>query len=167
MRRIGQIDRDVAALDAKAGGPVGELDVTATEAIRRAKNGPDLVAAIEKESGLKVRVLAGVEEARYSTLGVISGFFRPVGAVGDMGGGSLEVALALDDKVGEASVSLPLGALPVEAMLAGGREEAKRAIDDRLRDELPITLNQPVFYAVGGGWRAPDKPWRLHWIGNR
>ena len=36
-----------------------ELDVTATEAIRRASNGPELAAAIERESGLKVRVLAG------------------------------------------------------------------------------------------------------------
>src|SRR3954466_14761563 len=53
---------------------VAELDVTATEAIRRAANGPELAAAIEAESGLKVRVLAGAEEARYATLGVISGF---------------------------------------------------------------------------------------------
>src|SRR5580704_8694918 len=136
---------------------VGELDVTATEAIRRASNGPELVAAIEAESGLKVRVLGGLEEARYSTLGVISGFYRPVGAVGDMGGGSLEVALALDDHVGDVSVSLPLGALPVEAMLAAGPNEAKREVDERLRAGLPMTLAKPTFYAVGGGWRALAK----------
>ena len=136
---------------------VGELEVTATEAIRRASNGPALAAAIEAESGLKVRVLAGTEEAYYSTLGVISGFFRPIGSVGDMGGGSLEVALALDDHVGEVSVSLPLGALPVEAMLALGREEAKREVDERLRAGLPLTLAKPTFYAVGGGWRALAK----------
>ncbi len=136
---------------------VGELDVTATEAIRRASNGPELAAAIEAESGLKVRVLTGNEEAYYATLGVISGFFRPVGAVGDMGGGSLEVALALDDKVGEVSVSLALGALPVEAMLAKGREEAKREVDERLRSGLPMSLSKPVFFAVGGGWRALAK----------
>jgi exopolyphosphatase/guanosine-5'-triphosphate,3'-diphosphate pyrophosphatase len=136
---------------------VAELDVTATEAIRRAVNGPELVAAIERESGLKVRVLAGHEEAYYATLGVISAFYRPVGSVGDMGGGSLEVALALDDRVGEVSVSLPLGALPVEAMLAAGREEAKREVDERLRAGLPMTLSKPTFYAVGGGWRALAK----------
>ena len=136
---------------------VDELDVTATEAIRRATNGPELAAAIEAESGLKVRVLGGIEEARYSTLGVISGFYRPVGAVGDMGGGSLEVALALDDHVGDVSVSLPLGALPVEAMLAVGRDEAKREVDERLRAGLPLSLAKPTFYAVGGGWRALAK----------
>src|SRR5271166_2055496 len=58
---------------------VARLDVTATEAIRRASNGPKLAAAIAAESTLKVRILSGAEEARFSTLGVISGFFRPVG----------------------------------------------------------------------------------------
>lgn len=136
---------------------VEQLDVTATEAIRRASNGPELAAEIERESGLKVRVLAGTEEAYYSALGVISGFFRPIGAVGDMGGGSLEVALALDDHVGDLSVSLPLGALPVESMLAAGRDEAKREIDERLRAGLPTSLAKETFFAVGGGWRALAK----------
>ena len=136
---------------------VCEIEVTATEAMRRATNGPALAQAITRETGLAVRVLAGAEEANYSTLGVISGFFKPHGAVGDMGGGSLEVALALGDRVGDVSVSLPLGALPVESMLARGREEARREIDEILRSDLPLSLAQPTFYAVGGGWRALAK----------
>lgn len=133
---------------------VTRIDVTATEAIRRAKNGPALAALIDKEAGLKVRILTGAEEARFAALGVISGFFRPVGLVGDMGGGSLEVAEALDDQVGERWISLPLGALPVEALLEQGTAEAKREIDDLLRANLPPALTQPVFFPVGGGWRA-------------
>jgi len=136
---------------------VAELDVTATEAMRRASNGPLLAKTIERETGLKVRVLTGVEEARYSTLGVISGFYKPVGAVGDMGGGSLEVALALGDRVGEVTVSLPLGALPVESLLGLGANEAKREIDEQLKAGLPLSLAQSTFYAVGGGWRALAK----------
>ena len=132
---------------------VANLDVTGTEAIRRASNGPDLAKAILDDTGLAVRILSGEEEARYSTLGVISGFFRPVGLVGDMGGGSLEVAQAIDDHVGESWVSLPLGALPVETLLAKGVASAKRAVDDVLRG-LPPALASPVFFAVGGGWRA-------------
>ena len=99
---------------------VARIDCTATEAVRRATNGPLLVKAIADEAGLQVRVLSGAEEAHYAAQGVISGLFRPVGLVGDMGGGSLEVAEALDDHVGERWVSLPLGALPVEALLADG-----------------------------------------------
>ena len=110
---------------------VARLDATATEAVRRASNGPDLVAAIAREAGLAVRVLSGAEEAHFAAQGVISGLFRPVGLVGDMGGGSLEVAEALDDRVGERWVSLPLGALPVQSLLkdggAGGQGPDRRA----------------------------------------
>jgi exopolyphosphatase/guanosine-5'-triphosphate,3'-diphosphate pyrophosphatase len=133
---------------------VAKLDVTGTEAIRRASNGAALAAAIRAESGLDVRILSGAEEARFAALGVISGFFRPIGTVGDMGGGSLEVTEALDDHVGDRWVSLPLGALPVEAMLADGISEAKRRVDAILQDNVPPALGRPVFYAVGGGWRA-------------
>ncbi len=136
---------------------VARVDVTATEAMRRASNGPELAAAIAAETGLTVRILSGAEEARYSTLGVVSGFFRPVGTVGDMGGGSLEVAEAIDDHVGASWVSLPLGALPVEAMLAEGLAAAKRQIDEILRNGLKLTLARPVFFPVGGGWRALAK----------
>jgi exopolyphosphatase/guanosine-5'-triphosphate,3'-diphosphate pyrophosphatase len=133
---------------------VFKLDVTGTEAIRRASNGPALAKAIFDGTGLAVRILSGEEEARYSTLGVISGFFRPVGIVGDMGGGSLELAQAVDDHVGDAWVSLPLGALPVESLLAKGAALAKRAVDQMLQERLPPSLAGAVFYAVGGGWRA-------------
>ena len=80
-----------------------------------------------------------------------------MGLVGDMGGGSLEVAEAIDDHVGGGWVSLPLGALPVEAMLAEGVASAKRRVDDILREGLKSGLSRPVFYPVGGGWRALAK----------
>lgn len=133
---------------------VARLDATATEAIRRASNGAELVAAMRSEAGVDVRILSGEEEARFATLGVISGFFRPLGLVGDMGGGSLEVAEALDDRVGERWVSLPLGALPVEALLEQGGAVAKREVDRLLKEGLPPALTEPVFYPVGGGWRS-------------
>ena len=136
---------------------VVRIDAVATEAMRRASNGPKLAGAIEAESGLKVRILSGSEEARFATLGVISGFFRPVGSVADIGGGSLEVAEAIDQHVGDLWASLPLGALPVEAMMSAGFSAAKRQIDEILRRSLPRALAKPVFYAVGGGWRALAK----------
>lgn len=133
---------------------VERIDVLATEAVRRAGNGADLVQAVARESGLAVRVLSGEEEAHYAALGVIAGFYRPSGLIGDMGGGSLEVAEVTDDRVGSRSVSLPLGALPVQSLLAGTPAEARSRIDAMLRDGLPPALTEPVFYAVGGGWRA-------------
>ena len=130
------------------------IDVLATEAVRRAPNGNVLIDGIRARCGAEVRLLDGHEEAHYSALGVISGFYRPHGLMGDIGGGSLEIAEVLDDRVGERSVSLALGALPVTELLAGGQGAAKARIDEVLRESLPPLLTDPVFYAVGGGWRA-------------
>src|SRR5215475_3485435 len=108
---------------------VVRIDALATEATRRASNGGRLVTAIAREAGLKVRVLSGREEAYFGALGVISGFYRPRGLVGDFGGGSLEIAEARDDRVGERSVSMPIGSLPVEAMMERSTDAARAEID--------------------------------------
>ena len=137
---------------------VARTDVLATEAVRKAANGEALVAAIGDAAGFEVRVLSGAEEARFAGLGVISGFYRPTGLVGDMGGGSFEVGEVIDDRVGERHVSLPLGALPVQAMLAAEDRGVRRQIDGLLTERLPpAVIAEPVFYAVGGGFRALAK----------
>jgi exopolyphosphatase/guanosine-5'-triphosphate,3'-diphosphate pyrophosphatase len=133
---------------------VETVHVLATEATRRASNGGELVEAIRATTGLDPRVLSGREEATYASLGVISGFFQPKGLTGDLGGGSLEVAEILGDRVGERMVSMPLGGLPVKAMMAEGLDVAKKRIDAILESSLPPLLTDPVFYAIGGGWRA-------------
>jgi exopolyphosphatase/guanosine-5'-triphosphate,3'-diphosphate pyrophosphatase len=145
MRRYAAIAR---AMD------VERIDVLATEAIRRATNSRELLSAMAKESGLKPRVLSGPEEAYFAALGVVAGFYRPRGLIGDMGGGSVEIAEVIDDRVGERSVSLPLGALPVTALLAKHDRAAKDEVDAIIGDRLPPPLTEPVFYPIGGGWRA-------------
>lgn len=133
---------------------VERLDVIATEAARRATNGSDLIDGIRGASGLEVRVLEGGEEARLGALGVMSGFYRPVGIVGDIGGGSVDIGEVADDQIGERTASLPFGALPVIEMLRRDGRAAKREIDDALHGVLPPLLDGGRFYAVGGGWRA-------------
>ena len=88
---------------------VPSIDVLATEATRKAENGSELVSAIQQETGLSPRVITGEDEAYYATVGVISGFFQPRGLVGDIGGGSLEVAEVLGDRVGDRRASMPYG----------------------------------------------------------
>jgi exopolyphosphatase/guanosine-5'-triphosphate,3'-diphosphate pyrophosphatase len=134
---------------------VSRVDVIATEAIRKASNGKQFVRRINATGSLKVRVLSGPEEATFSALGVVSGFYRAKGLVGDIGGGSLEIAEVANEQVGDRLVSLPLGALPVKAMLEAKGKSARREVDAVLKDQLPPSmLVAPVFYAVGGGWRA-------------
>lgn len=133
---------------------VTRLDVIATEATRRAANGHALVEAIREATGLETRILSGQEEATYAAHGVISGFFQPKGLVGDLGGGSLEVAEVIGDRVGDRMTSMPIGTLPVKAMLEDGIDAAKERLDAILAQSLPPLLTDPVFYAIGGGWRA-------------
>jgi exopolyphosphatase/guanosine-5'-triphosphate,3'-diphosphate pyrophosphatase len=64
------------------------------------------------------------------------------------------VAEVLGDRAGERTASMPLGALPVLAMLREGIDAAKKRVDEMLGAELPPLLTDPVFYAIGGGWRA-------------
>jgi exopolyphosphatase/guanosine-5'-triphosphate,3'-diphosphate pyrophosphatase len=56
--------------------------------------------------------------------------------------------------MGERWVSLPLGGLPVQALLAKHGAKAKTKVDALLREKLPPALDEPVFYAVGSGWRT-------------
>jgi exopolyphosphatase/guanosine-5'-triphosphate,3'-diphosphate pyrophosphatase len=133
---------------------VRRVDAIATEATRRAQNGDELLAAIESATGVRTRLLSGDEEAAYGALGVVSGFHRPRGLVGDLGGGSLEVAEVVGDRVGDRSASMPVGALPVRALMADDYDAAKAHIDDILTASLPPLLTDPTFFAIGGGWRA-------------
>ena len=133
---------------------VSRIDMIATEAVRRASNGPSLVRAIEKQTSLKLHVLSGEEEAGFAALGVISGFHRPEGLVGDLGGGSLDLAQVDGDQVGDRRISLPVGALPIKLAMEADPAAAKQHIDDLLAAELDPLLKVPTFYAVGGGWRA-------------
>lgn len=154
VRSVRRLEDIAAAME------VERIDVLATEATRKAPNGHELVAAIREQAGLETRVLTGDEEATHGAEGILAGFFQPHGLVGDIGGGSLEVAEVLGDTVGDRVVSMPLGALPVKAIMTGegngdgSLAAAKAHIDGILATDLPPMLTQPVFYAIGGGWRA-------------
>ena len=87
-----------------------ELIVAATAAIRNATNQAEIVNVIYKETGLKVSVLTGEQEAYYGFLGVVSTMDINDGFIIDIGGGSSEITLFRDRQV-VSSVSLPLGAV--------------------------------------------------------
>src|SRR5690606_13671869 len=88
-----------------------DLRCVATAAVRDASNGPALVARAAA-LGLAVRTLSGEEESATSALGLLSGIPGADGIVGDLGGGSLELARVRDGKL-EWAVSLPLGVFRV------------------------------------------------------
>jgi len=135
---------------------VRERDVNpfATAAVRWAVDGPAFLSRAEEACGTSIRVIENTEEAELAATGVLAGFVSPLGVVGDLGGGSLELIRVNGAKFDE-PVSLPLGGLALIDKTQGEKSEAIPIIEAALSelDWLPERKGE-TFYAVGGTWRA-------------
>lgn len=127
--------------------------VLATAAAREAVNGPDFIHRAEDVLKTEIRVLTGREEAFYSALGVMSGFYPADGIAGDLGGGSLELVDVEGERIGD-GITLPLGGLRLQDMAKNSLVQAQKIARDELaRAKLLQGGEGRVFYAVGGTWR--------------
>ena len=136
---------------------VSGIKAVATAAVRNAANGPDFKKTVERECGISLRVLSGVEEARLSALGTLCAIPDADGIVGDIGGGSLELVEIRGGKT-ENHATLALGTIPLlESGLSP--EKARKKLIAPLLDDLSWLSNakKKTFYAVGGSWRALAK----------
>ncbi|MCE1179767.1 MAG: Ppx/GppA family phosphatase [Micrococcales bacterium] len=99
----------------------GELMGFVTSAIREAPNGEAVLARVRAETGVELRVLSGPEEARLTFLAARRWFGWSSGRLllVDIGGGSLEMAVGMDEDP-DAAISLPLGAGRVTRDLLAG-----------------------------------------------
>lgn len=90
---------------------VHEMLAFATSAVRDAANGDELLARIQAETNVTIRVLPGPDEARLTFLAARRWFGWSSGRLLllDIGGGSLEVAAGHDEEP-DYAVSMPLGA---------------------------------------------------------
>src|SRR5687767_14365420 len=74
---------------------VDEIVAAATSATREADNGGDFIAEVDRQTGIRIRVISGTEEARLIHLA--AGYGVDIGGstavVVDIGGGSVEVTL--------------------------------------------------------------------------
>ncbi len=126
---------------------VDELTVLATAATRDAADGAGFLEDVERRCGVPVRQLSGAEEAHLSALGVVSAIPGADGAMGDLGGGSLEL-VALDDGRPSHHTTLPFGSLRLDGDKA----------DDVARELKQLPWLDAVrgrnFYPVGGTWRT-------------
>jgi len=131
----------------------GPLTVVATAATREAADGPEFQAEVQRETGLKMWVIDGDEEARLSAQGVLLGWPDAKGIVCDIGGNSMELARIGDGQVGQ-RVSTPLGPFRLQ-QIEGGAKKRKAHIDSVLQEALKgfVTTGERV-YLVGGSWRV-------------
>jgi exopolyphosphatase/guanosine-5'-triphosphate,3'-diphosphate pyrophosphatase len=71
---------------------VDEVLAAATSATREAENGGEFLAAIERTTGIRPRVITGTEEARLIHMAAVYGVDTPKTTVAiDIGGGSVEI----------------------------------------------------------------------------
>jgi exopolyphosphatase / guanosine-5'-triphosphate,3'-diphosphate pyrophosphatase len=91
---------------------VDEVLAVATSAVREAPNGGEFLAEIAHHTGIQVRVISGLEEARLVYAAAIYGVQAAEGTsvVIDIGGGSTEIAVG-DGAGMQAARSLKLGAI--------------------------------------------------------
>jgi exopolyphosphatase/guanosine-5'-triphosphate,3'-diphosphate pyrophosphatase len=133
---------------------VAALDAVATAAVRDAEDGPDFVKRVERETGLRLRVISGDEEARLAALGALVGEPMAEGAVADMGGASLELAAVGGGGVG-ARISLPLGPQRLDGLTGSA---LRKRIDAELAEAAAlIDMEGRALFVVGGAWRAVAK----------
>ncbi len=132
---------------------ISPLTVVATAATREATDGPDFQAEVLRETGLKMWVINGDEEARLSAQGVLLGWPEASGIVCDMGGNSMELARIGGGKVGK-RVSTQLG--PFRLLQLTEDPAKRRAHIDRVLKTVQSDLKSvgERIYLVGGSWRV-------------
>lgn len=150
-------DAAVAALarfrEVSAAVGVSRIEAVATAAVRDARNGNEFVARARDALGVPVKILTGEEEARLAGEGVLAAIPEADGIVGDLGGGSLELAIVASGKQG-AGFTLPFGPLRLMDMSEGKIDRARAIVDQGL-EKVPglDKLKGKSLYAVGGVWR--------------
>ncbi|MGZ4593862.1 MAG: Ppx/GppA phosphatase family protein [Actinomycetes bacterium] len=128
-----------------------ELMAFATSALREAANGSQVLVRLREETGVDLELLTGRDEARLTFLAVRRWFGWSAGRllVLDIGGGSLEVAVGIDEEP-DVTQSLPLGAGRLTRDMLPGDPPSKddvKALRKYIRGELGRVLRP---FAAGG-----------------
>ncbi|HIU64217.1 MAG TPA: Ppx/GppA family phosphatase [Candidatus Avacidaminococcus intestinavium] len=113
---------------------VDKIVAVATAAVRNAKNGKELTALVEKETGIHLHILSGKAEAYASYVGVINTLEIKDGIIFDLGGGSTELVLFHNRQIVDA-VSLPLGCVNLTDMF-------------NTKDKMPASVFSDISYLV-------------------
>lgn len=132
---------------------IGPLTCVATAAVREAEDGPEFQRLVERETGLKLHVIDGPEEARLSAQGVLLGWPEAAGLICDIGGNSMELAEIRDGRVWR-RVTSPLGPFRLQ-QVKGGRKELLAHIKSVVAElARAVGTEHERIYLVGGSWRA-------------
>jgi exopolyphosphatase/guanosine-5'-triphosphate,3'-diphosphate pyrophosphatase len=132
------------AIEQSASVQTQELLPFATSALREAENSEQIIKSINKDFHIDLQVLSGEEEARLTFLAARRWFGWSSGRllVIDIGGGSLEMAVGVDETP-EVAISLPLGAARLTKRFLKEdpyTDKSIRALRDHIEEKLEQTL---------------------------
>ncbi len=132
------------AIEQSASVQTQELLPFATSALREASNGEEIINSINKDFKIDLQVLSGEEEAKLTFLAARRWFGWSSGRllVIDIGGGSLEMAVGVDESP-EIATSLPLGAARLTKDFLRGdpyTDKSIRALRDHIENKLEQIL---------------------------
>jgi exopolyphosphatase/guanosine-5'-triphosphate,3'-diphosphate pyrophosphatase len=132
------------AIEQSASVQTQELLPFATSALREAGNGEKIINSINKDFHIDLQVLTGEEEAKLTFLAARRWFGWSSGRllVIDIGGGSLEMAVGIDEAP-EIATSLPLGAARLTKDFLKGdpyTDKSLRALRDHIENKLEQIL---------------------------
>lgn len=89
---------------------VTKILAVATAAVRKAKNGIELIDRIKMETGIDMKVISGEEEAHLDFIAVSSSLSIKDALILDIGGGSFEL-IWMENRLKKESVSIPIGSI--------------------------------------------------------
>jgi exopolyphosphatase/guanosine-5'-triphosphate,3'-diphosphate pyrophosphatase len=142
-------DRIAASLEAldtllavAASRGVTTVRAVATAALRSASNGHELLNAARDRFGLEIEIIDGETEGRFAFASASANFELPDPAcVIDIGGGSLEIVLALGGQITHIH-SLPLGAVRMLSRLPADQDPPSPRALRALRTEVRTALHE-------------------------
>jgi len=125
----------------------------ATASVREASNARAFVREVERQTGVRVEVLPGVEEARLIGLAASRGCAAPQSSLLniDIGGGSTEITLMRDGSA-ERLYSVKLGAVRLTDQFVKSDPVKPKALR-ALRDEIRSLLERPERELRGALWQ--------------
>ena len=146
---------------------VDHIIAVATAAVRRAPNRDVLIKRIEKETGVKFRVLSGEEEAYLGYVGLVNTTSQTNGIMADLGGGALKL-VSFEDRLNRNSVTLDFGAVSLTEQFNLGdlpTPENLQALEDFLNEtfsHIPWLSNQQNLVGLGGTFRSLARVFRKY-----
>jgi exopolyphosphatase / guanosine-5'-triphosphate,3'-diphosphate pyrophosphatase len=133
-----------------------------TSPVREAANREEFLRRVQEETGLRMRVLTGNEEALYGLLGASTSVGEPTALYFDLGGGSLELSLIEKFRI-KRILSLPIGSLKLTSSYAGKDGRFSKKNRSRMRKKILQALpsrkelglpKDAVLVGTGGTVRA-------------